>query len=777
MSTLSDEHRKQLLGSAIAPEIMEARGYKTVRNPRALPDMFATYQRTHGLLIPVRNTLGEISTYQLKPDNQRIGKDGKPIKYETAAGGRICLDVPVASRPLIQDAHATLWITEGVKKVDSAVSHGIPCIIGLLGVWIWRGDKVALPDWDEIALKGREVVIAFDSDVMTKDRVRDALDSLSLWLTYRGAIVRYCLLPDLPDGSKCGLDDYLAAGHTRADLEALVVDALPPSESDWQEPIPFDDPTGPDFPSDAMPGTLGRYVASVAASTRTPPGMAAVIALGAVSAAARGRYVVDIPTHDWSEPVVIQSVVFALPGERKSAVVTQVTRPLSLWEQEHRSDDDLRFQEWTSRRRVLEKQLKSAEDAASKGRQPGEPGNSPEDLELIRRAAASELAHHEATIVYPTRIIADDVTPEKAKQMLVEQRGALAVISAEGTFFSILAGRYSDSPSLEVMLNGHAGESITVDRKGAPSLYAPRGCLTIAVACQPHVAEIMGGVDGFQARGGAARILPSFPAPAVGRRSIEPAAIPSHLRDKWEATLRSILDHNPIRDVDSAGFPLPCHLVLSDEAYTQFQRYRAWHEPQLMQGGEFEDLTDWGSKLPGAVLRLAGMLHLASHTRPEDHPITAETIRRAITLGAYFTEHARVMYRVMARRRGHSAARQVLDAIRTLGSLTSRRDLHRKLAARTAFQKATDLDGPLALLKEYGWVRTEEVGKSLLIHLNPLGNPDNADKLGHDDPVMTAPSALSGFPGQQEITGPHESAHQQRVPRISDPVTSWRQVL
>ncbi len=151
--------------------------------------------------------------------------------------------------------------------------------------------------------------------------------------------------------------------------------------------------------------------------------------------------------------------------------------------------------------------------------------------------------------------MADDVTPEKAKQMIVEQGGALAIISAEGTFFAILAGRYSDSPSLEVMLNGHAGEPITVDRKAGPSLYTPRGYLTIAVACQPHVAETMGSVDGFQSRGGAARILPAFLASAVGNRSIEAQAIPATLKGQWETTIRAILNHSPVRPADSAGYP------------------------------------------------------------------------------------------------------------------------------------------------------------------------------------------------------------------------------
>ena len=93
---------------------------------------------------------------------------------------------------------------------------------------------------------------------------------------------------------------------------------------------------------------------------------------------------------------------------------------------------------------------------------------------------------------------------------------------------------------------------------------------------------------------------------------------------------------------------LPCRLLLDAEAYAAFHQYRAWHEPQLRRGGNFGEIADWGNKLPGAVLRLAVLLHVATHERPEDRPFDGDTIERAIAIGGYFAAHARVMYRVMA---------------------------------------------------------------------------------------------------------------------------------
>jgi hypothetical protein len=202
---LSPQHQAELTdGSAIAPDVIAERGYFTATTPAELPTAFADWQRRTGLVVPIRNTTGQVVTWQLKADSPRLDKNGKPVKYDTATGGRQCLDVPVRSRPLLGDPRVPLWITEGAKKVDSGLSHGISCIIGVQGVYGWRGTnahggKAVLPDWEYIALNGRDVVLAFDSDCMTKAAVRDALDRLSAFLQQRDAKVRYLLLQDLSD--------------------------------------------------------------------------------------------------------------------------------------------------------------------------------------------------------------------------------------------------------------------------------------------------------------------------------------------------------------------------------------------------------------------------------------------------------------------------------------------------------------------------------------------------------------------------------------------------
>ncbi len=196
---LRPHHRAMLAeGSAIAPEVIADRGYRSVVAAETAALGFAPYQQRDGLLIPIRNVYGDVALHQLKPDAPRV-VDGKARKYEQPAGCRLALDVPPRVRPMLGDPRIELWLTEGAKKVDSAVSHGL-CCVGLLGVWGWRGTnerggKTALACWHEIALNGRDVLICFDSDVMTNPKVAGALDQLAAFLRGRHARVRPVYLP------------------------------------------------------------------------------------------------------------------------------------------------------------------------------------------------------------------------------------------------------------------------------------------------------------------------------------------------------------------------------------------------------------------------------------------------------------------------------------------------------------------------------------------------------------------------------------------------------
>jgi hypothetical protein len=176
-------------------------------------------RRVPAMVIPIRDVRGDIATHQIRPDEPRTLR-GKVLKYETVRGSKLALDVPPGARPSLEDAQIPLIVTEGPLKADSAVGKGL-CCVALLGVWGFKQPGV-LAAWDHIPLKGREIVLVFDSDATTKRGVHQALSRLKAFLELRKAQVWVVHLPSGPDGQKVGLDDYLAAGHSADEVLNLA---------------------------------------------------------------------------------------------------------------------------------------------------------------------------------------------------------------------------------------------------------------------------------------------------------------------------------------------------------------------------------------------------------------------------------------------------------------------------------------------------------------------------------------------------------------------------
>ena len=236
---LAEHHIKALKeGSAISDDVIEARGYRTITSKDELEELGFARSQCHvpGLLIPLYTTDGQNGLYVYRPDNPRVIEDrskrepdgrykNRVIKYEFPKGQSMRVDCPPVCQPMLANPAIPLWITEGQKKADALASLGL-CAIALLGVWSWRGKNALggttiLSDFDYIAFEGRDVRIVFDSDVMTKPEVRQALNRLTDHLHWKKATGSAVYLPPGPNG-KMGVDDFIAQGHSLADLEALV---------------------------------------------------------------------------------------------------------------------------------------------------------------------------------------------------------------------------------------------------------------------------------------------------------------------------------------------------------------------------------------------------------------------------------------------------------------------------------------------------------------------------------------------------------------------------
>jgi hypothetical protein len=81
------------------------------------------------------------------------------------------------------------------------------------------------------------------------------------------------------------------------------------------------------FPGHALPVWAARYVAELAENTQTSPAFVGPLVLAVLSTACGGRLVVE--AHDnWHEPVNLYVVSVLESGNRKSAVIAHLTRPV-----------------------------------------------------------------------------------------------------------------------------------------------------------------------------------------------------------------------------------------------------------------------------------------------------------------------------------------------------------------------------------------------------------------------------------------------------------------
>ncbi|MFI6883186.1 YfjI family protein [Streptosporangium canum] len=479
----------------------------------------------------------------------------------------------------------------------------------------------------------------------------------------------------------------------------MSADAVPwPAEQltaprTWETPIPLGArPALPVFPAHVYPSWVAEFVGALAEETQTPPDLAGCVALAAISTAAGGRALVTV-RGTWSEPVNIYTVVAMPPGSRKSPVFRAIVSPLLAAEKLLQEQVKPQITEARIAQKVAQEAAEKATHKATTARGEAAPA-------ALAEAQSAALAIDGITIPVEPRLVSDDATPETATTLLTEQGGRLAVLSAEGGIFATLAGRYSGTPNLDLFLKGHAGDLLIVDRRDRRE-RVDNPALTLGLAVQPEIITEIAKSPGFRGRGLLGRILYSLPASNVGYRNTEPDPIPELVTAAYAANLERLV-------LTMHGWTDPARLILSLEAADLFAEQRRHTEPRLRpESGDLGHIADWAAKFDGAVVRLAGLLHLAGHI--EDgwrRPISGATMAAAMELGEYFTAHALAAFDAMGADPDQGAARTVHGWLaRTRPERFTRRDAHRALQRH--FKKAADLEPALDFLEHLGWIRRE----------------------------------------------------------------------
>jgi replicative DNA helicase len=388
----------------------------------------------------------------------------------------------------------------------------------------------------------------------------------------------------------------------------------------------------PPFPIEALPTVIREMVKTVARNKRVPVDLVALQALSAAAALTGPRAIIS-RRRDWTEPLILHCLTAMESGSGKSPATANVIGPLysiqAEMEAAHQKILDERDEARQARIREIEDQLFVL------------PRKDTMIVTLNEEKARIEAESQADAEAIPTRLLfSPDITPEALSSELGHNGGWGSIFDSEGVFFANLAGRYSGGrANLTVALKAYDADYIPgggrITRKQEP---IPRAVLSLGLSVQPGVFADTLDNPAMDEQGFAARFLLAVPASMLGRREVDPPGLDHAALSAWRSSLER-LAALPIPDY-TPGHPFPVVMELSPNARRMHVEYEATIEPRLSPLlGDIGQMTGWGGKHLGRILRIAGILHLIAG-REVDQPVDEQVMRAALKIGNWSIEHA-----------------------------------------------------------------------------------------------------------------------------------------
>lgn len=190
METMHPQHYADLKKSALSDETITLARIESIRPDRInkalgynLPNLVSAYR------IPYDEKFSRFRCFYLE------NAVGPKYLQRKGTGNRLYIPANFNLNKL-QDAGATIYLTEGEKKALKACQEGISCI-GLSGLWNWKvkGSDALIDDFNLINLKNRIVKLVPDDDWLSPNKhgygknLKDAVYRLAGKLKERGARV------------------------------------------------------------------------------------------------------------------------------------------------------------------------------------------------------------------------------------------------------------------------------------------------------------------------------------------------------------------------------------------------------------------------------------------------------------------------------------------------------------------------------------------------------------------------------------------------------------
>ncbi len=350
--------------------------------------------------------------------------------------------------------------------------------------------------------------------------------------------------------------------------------------------------TFPALESVGYPPILARYLEAVAEQLQVPvefPTLMALPIMATVVAKHRRVHIRD----RWSEPSALWVLVVMPSGERKSAVMSELLAPLTLWEECGERTHAKAMARWAA------------------------------ECSMARKNA-TRLAELHAHKPKRPRVYVTEATTEALARLMSENHGRILVACAESDPLDVAMGRYSGRPNFGAWLAGHAGDAYADERMGRDSITLRDPALSLAIGAQPGAVHELFGSALAREKGFLARFLVGMPDSLAGRRNVSPRPIPDTIRKSWYELLA------PWMGEPEHERPMP----LSPGALSVFLGFCCEIEGRMAREMPAER-RGWISKLPGTLARVAGTLAAIAG----DDDVTETRMAAVLTLAPVLEAH------------------------------------------------------------------------------------------------------------------------------------------
>jgi hypothetical protein len=422
--------------------------------------------------------------------------------------------------------------------------------------------------------------------------------------------------------------------------------APPPIANDASGRVCCHSPSMP-FPLNALPSWLRDMVQATARFAQAQVDMAAVAAIGTLSAAVGRKGWVTLGRRRF--PLHLWIMVVGESGDGKSTVFSELSEPLGRIQRVASAPASVSHPPVpTVQGRPAWERL----DTLDEHEMPA-PSRLLDDATAVVRAALT--ASGSETL----RLLLDDITPTTLIDLLGSQVTGSALISPEGGFESWLAQGGPVAGQNAATLNRvWDGADFTRERQGR-TVPVERPALTLLVGMQPEPFADFLQHRTLRSRGFTLRFL--FVRSEALRREYPAPEIDEDVREAFDSAI--------YRLVSLAGWPphQPFSIRVSEGAARLNADFLNQLEDRIQAGGDLAHGHPYARRFGSNLLRLAGLLHLARNIGTHggavvDLPIDEPAMTAAIEVATYFVEQG---VAALAQP-GRSARVSLLDAIEVL---------------------------------------------------------------------------------------------------------------